>query len=439
MTYADAIGNFLREAENKKEESYAKKKEEIQELRNKILELEERCKTEDSDFQKMREGAVAYHNFLEKQGVFGCVQSDDGPLKQDETIDKDVTNEELSPISYLNKNLPIEQNVKVMLPSEIVEGSEHKIIFPPFDINKYDENPDEVIGEYEDDQDVEPEGYVTIDEYNKTEHEPQQLEYESANYDRPSEPMLYPLKKNTVFEFDPDYGGYKEVSEGSPEWIEMHGYSECRYGNYENDGVPVGGNYSWDIKQPTPSRLVSEDIKRKREFHQRLHGQGVSTVLNSRSHNEIVDVGWRPKVSRSVIENLAKQNPDMFKAETVYDKHDGFNKNMVTFFGQSAWYAGEESDFALIKKMFDSKCFRINVKDYIYKTKQSPESFNMAWSRLSRTSAVPHCRFVLNCDEDGVFGNRYIKDIYVELQCVCDPNSEPSFKEVYTTLINNEI
>lgn len=439
MTYIDAISNFLREAENKKEESYAKKKEEIQELKSRIAELEERCKAEDSDFQKMREGAVAYHNFLEEQGVFRNAQQTTDSFRQEKGIVADVVEEDLSPIDYPSKALPTEKKVEVVLPTEIVDDKEHKIIFPPFDIDAYDENPDEVVGEYEEDQDIVTDGYVTIDEYNKTESDVQSPERENDDYDRPSEPMLYPLKKNTVFEFDPDYGGYKEVGEGSPEWIEMHGYSECRYGNYENDGIPVGGNYPWDIKQPTPSRLVGEDIKRKREFHQHLHGQGVSTVLNSRSHNEIVDVGWRPKVSRAIIENLAKQYPDMFKAETVYDKYDGFNKNMVTFFGQSAWYAGEESDFALIKKMFDSKCFRINVKDYIYKTKQSPESFNMAWSRLARTSAIPHCRFVLNCDEDGVFGNRYIKDIYVELQCVCDPNSEPSFKEIYTTLINNEI
>lgn len=438
MNCADTFISFLQEFGDEKEESYAKKKEEIKELKKRILELEERCKTEDLDFQKMREGAVAYHNFLKKQGFFGNSLQQYDSSEQNETIDKNVV-EELNPIDYLVQTVPAEQNVKILLPQENVEENEHKIIFPPFDIDKYDENPAEVVGEYEDDQDIAiDDDYVTIEEYNKTEPASQSIEYENIDSEK-SEPMLYPLKKNTIFEFDPDYGGYKEICEGTPEWIEMHGYSECRYGNYENDGIPVGGNYSWDIKQPTPARLVSEDIKRKREFYQRLHGCGVAVVLNSRSHNEIVDVGWRPKVSRNVIEKLAKQYPDMFKAETVYDKRDGFNKNMVTFFGQSAWYAGEDSDFALIKKMFDSKCFRINVKDYIYKTKQSPESFNMTWSRLVRTSAIPHCRFVLNCDEDGIFGSRYIKDIYVELQCVCDPNSEPSFKEIYTTLVNNEI
>jgi hypothetical protein len=114
--------------------------------------------------------------------------------------------------------------------------------------------------------------------------------------------------------------------------------------------------------------------------------------------------------------------------------------NRVKIFGCAKGYYGEEPDFELIKTMIERKSFRLNVKEYMTETGQSFESFKLMWNRLSRTSLVPYCRFVLNRNPrtnedpgsvDSNYGKCRFDELYIEMIVERDPEECDSLKMMY--------
>ena len=494
MTIADAFNLFLQDSEKKvaeinaerqkKTEVYDAKLQEldrqIREIKQEIANIYAETENELGQIETMNAGALAYHNFLRDAGILNveALANFSAPVEP-----------EAHKIKFAAK-VEIETSE-----DEPAERPTPEIKNPDFDLDEYDESfaisgededededeealsgyvaMDELVGKAnlgdenedlddEDDYDGEEENdnvdaadeddydedewddYLPAEAYSKyygltpeQEEKARKMDAERAKYG--DGPVLWPLRKNTEYCFDPDKYEYVPVMLGSSE-AEERGIFSGGYGNYEDDGVETGEGYEWDIKEPTPASQVSDELKRRRKFVCWLHGEAQETTLRSGGACFLGKPKRLSAIKHSELEFAAKNRPDMFDAYVDQRYAVTGSANRVKIFGCAKGYYGEEPDFELIKTMIEHKSFRLNVKEYMTETGQSFESFKLMWNRLSRTSLVPYCRFVLNRnprtnEEPGSVDSNYGKcrfdEVYIEMIVERDPEECDSLKMMY--------
>lgn len=502
MTIADSINVFLQNSRQEVEKINADCEKELESHNARLQELDRQVREVKASIEKvyaekdsrldrvetMNAGALAYHNFLRDAGLFDVEKLASLPTLSESSVNETVEREPCK--------------VKIAAEAAVEEEPElPEIKRPDFDLDEYDESFDafdnddgedgddfsdyvpasDVLdaADVEDEFDEEPEEEFAADkeeakdedDYDENDEwgDEDREDYEEDDYEWPDEaydkyagltpeqtekakkmdaemskygdePVLWPIRKNTEYFFDVDKYEYVPVMLGSPEAEEYGLFASYGYGNYEDDGVETGGGYSWDIKEPTPSSQVPDDLKRRREFVFYLHGEAQKTTLRSDGACFLGKPKRLAAIERSELEFAAKNRPDMFDAYVDQRYATTGLVNRVKIFDRSNAYCGEEPDFELIKTMIERKCFRLNVEEYLSESGQSFESFKLMWDRLSRTSAVPFCRFVLNrkprANEapdraESHYGKCRFEELYIEMLVTCDPEEDDTLKMNY--------